>query len=158
MKIAVYPGSFDPVTNGHIDILERASLLFDRIVVAVVHHVYKNPLFTLNERVAMLKELTGHVPNIEVESFNGLLMNYVKEKQACAIIRGLRTVSDFEYEMQMAMMNRHICPEVETVFMMANSKYIFVSSSNIKEAVLVDGSVSGLVPPLVEEKLKTRSK
>lgn len=158
VKLAVYPGSFDPVTNGHIDVLERSAKLFDKIVVAVVENVYKNPLFTLEERVEMLKAVTGHIPGIEVDCFSGLLVNYVQRVGACAIVRGLRTVSDFEYEMHMAMMNRHLCPEVDTVFIMCNNKYVFVSSSSIKEAAMVGGFVTGLVPPYVEEKLRAKLK
>ncbi len=155
-RVAVYPGSFDPVTNGHLDVLERASKIFDRVVVAVVHNVYKNPLFTTEERVEMLRVVTKHLPNLEVDSFSGLLVNYVRKKQASAIIRGLRTVSDFEYELQLAMTNSHLYPEVDTIFIACNSKYYFVSSTGIKEAALLGGSVCGLVPPLVEEKLQLK--
>lgn len=156
MRLAVYPGSFDPVTNGHIDVLERASRIFDRVIVAVVHNVYKNPLFTTEERVDMLKEVTKHLPNLEVDSFSGLLVNYVRKQQASAIIRGLRTVSDFEYELQLAMTNSHLYPEVDTIFIACNSKYYFVSSTSVKEAALLGGSVCGLVPPLVEAKLQSK--
>jgi pantetheine-phosphate adenylyltransferase len=156
VKLAIYPGSFDPVTFGHVDVLERASRIFDRVVVAVVHNVYKNPLFTTEERVEMLRGVTQHLPNIEVDSFSGLLVNYVRKQQASAIIRGLRTVSDFEYELQLAMTNSHLYPEVDTIFIACNSKYYFVSSTGVKEAALLGGSVCGLVPPLVEEKLQTK--
>lgn len=154
MRVAVYPGSFDPVTNGHLDVLERASKIFDKIVVAVVHNVYKNSLFTTEERVEMLREVTQHLPNVEVDSFTGLLVQYVKGKEACSIIRGLRTVSDFEYELQLAMTNSHLHPDVDTIFIACASKYYFVSSSGVKEAALLGGSVTGLVPPLVESRLK----
>jgi pantetheine-phosphate adenylyltransferase len=153
VKVAIYPGSFDPPTNGHIDVLERASKMFDHIIVAVVHNIYKNGLFTTEERVDLLKQSSGHIPNIEFDSFSGLLMDYVKSKKACVIIRGLRTVSDFEYEMHMAMMNSHLCPDVSTIFIMCNPNYSFVSSSSVKEAALLGGSVKGLVPPPVEAKL-----
>ncbi|MGE5405499.1 MAG: pantetheine-phosphate adenylyltransferase [Candidatus Saccharibacteria bacterium] len=158
MRIAVYPGSFDPVTNGHIDILERASKIFDKIVIAVVKHVYKNPLFTIEERVELLHQVTGHIPNIEVDAFSGLLVDYIKEKQACAIIRGLRTIGDFEVESQMSMMNKHLYPDAETLFIMSDAKWVFISSSNVKEAALVGGCIHGLVPPLVEETLKEKIK
>lgn len=153
MRIAVYPGSFDPVTNGHIDILERASRIFDKIVIAVVRHVYKNPLFTIEERVEMLKEVTGHIANIEVDSFSGLLVDYIRNRQACAVIRGLRTIGDFEVESQMAMINRHLYPEADTLFIMSDPRWIYVSSSNVKEAALVGGCVHGLVPEPVEIRL-----
>ncbi len=156
MRIAVYPGSFDPFTKGHVDILERSSKLFDRIIVAVVANVNKKSLFTLEERVEMIKEATKHVPNVEVDWFSGLIVNYVKEKGACAIIRGLRTVADFEYEMQMAMMNRYLLPEVDTVFIMSSSDYHYISSSGVKEAALLGGAITGLVPPNVEEKVKQK--
>ncbi len=156
MKLAVYPGSFDPVTNGHLDVLERASRIFDRVIVAVVHNVYKKPLFTTEERTEMLRRVTEHLPNLEIDSFSGLLVNYVQERQANVIVRGLRTVSDFEYELQLAMTNNHLCPEVDTVFIACNSKYYFVSSTGVKEAALLGGSVCGLVPPLVEAKLQSK--
>lgn len=153
MKLAVYPGSFDPVTNGHIDILERTSKLFDKIVVAVVHNITKQALFTPEERVQLIRESTKHLPDIEVECFSGLLANYLNEKDACAIIRGLRTFTDFDYEMQMAMMNRKLMPDVETIFVMSDSNCIFVSSSGVKEAALLGGDVSSMVPQVVEEGL-----
>lgn len=153
MKIAVYPGSFDPVTNGHVDVFKRAAELFDHLVVAVVHNVYKQALFTLDERVEMLTEITQDIPNISIDSFSGLLIDYVRKKEAKAIIRGLRTVSDFEYEMHMAMMNSHLCPDVDTIFIMCNPQYFFVSSTGVKEAALLGGSVSGLVPAVIEERL-----
>jgi len=149
VRLAIYPGSFDPVTNGHIDILEKTSKLFDRIIIAVVHNVGKNALFSLNERVNLIKESTSHISNVEVESFSGLLVNYVKQKEACAIIRGLRTVADFEYEMHIAQINRKMLPEVETIFVLSDSRYIFVSSSIIKETALLGGDVSDLVPDIV---------
>lgn len=153
MRLAVYPGSFDPMTNGHIDILEKTSKLFDKIVVAVVHNVSKRALFTLEEREALIKESTPHLNNIEVESFSGLLADYVREKQACAIIRGLRTVSDFEYEMSMAMINKRLIPQVDTIFVMSDSNNVFISSSIVKEAALLGGDVSSLVPAVVNKRL-----
>lgn len=158
MRLAIYPGSFDPVTNGHIDILEKTTRIFDKIIVSVVHNVTKQALFTLEERVELIKESTKHLDNIEVESFNGLLANYIDEKKACAIIRGLRTVADFEYEAGMATMNKILIPKVDTIFVMADTKYIYLSSSGVKEAALLGGDISLLVPPIVksglEEKLK----
>lgn len=158
MRLAVYPGSFDPVTNGHIDILEKTSRIFDKIVVAVVHNVTKKALFTLDERVELIKESTKHIENVEVECFTGLLANYIKEKNACAIIRGLRTVSDFEYESVMANMNKILMPQVDTIFIIADPKYSYVSSSGVKEAALLGGDVGTLVPEIVkiglQEKLK----
>ena len=158
MRLAVYPGSFDPITNGHIDILEKASKIFDRIIVAVVHNVSKKALFTLDERVALIKESTRHLDNIEVECFSGLLADYLREKDACAIIRGLRTVADFEYEMHMAMINKKLIPGLDTIFVMADSQYIFVSSSIIKEAALLGGDVSELVPEVVVKGLTEKRK
>lgn len=156
MKVAVYPGSFDPVTNGHLDVLERASKLFDRVIVAVVHNVYKQSLFSIDERVDMLRQVTEHIPNLEVDCFSGLLVDYVRNREAAAIIRGLRNVSDFEYELQLAMTNSHLHPEVDTIFIACASKYYFVSSTGVKEAALLGGSVCGLVPPLVEDLLNKK--
>ena len=156
MRLAVYPGSFDPVTNGHIDILEKTSRIFDKIIVAVVHNVSKKALFTLDERVQLIRESTKHLNNIEVECFSGLLANYLRDREACAIIRGLRTVADFEYEMHMAMINKRLIPEVDTIFIMSDSRNIFVSSSIIKEAALLGGNVSELVPETVRSKLEEK--
>lgn len=156
MRLAVYPGSFDPVTNGHIDILEKTSKIFDKIIVAVVHNVSKKALFTLDERVELIRESTKHLNNIEVECFSGLLANYLRDRNACAIIRGLRTVADFEYEMHMAMINKRLIPDVDTIFIMSDSSNIFVSSSIIKEAALLGGDVSELVPEIVKLKLEAK--
>ena len=158
MAIAVYPGSFDPVTMGHIDILERTSRIFDKIVVAVVHNVTKEALFTLDERVELIKESVQHLPNIKVECFNGLLADFLKEREATVIIRGLRSITDFEYESHMSMMNKSLLPEIDTVFIMSNPCYIFVSSSGIKEAALLGGDVSGMVPPSVQKGLHEKLK
>lgn len=158
MKIAVYPGSFDPVTNGHVDILERTSRAFDKIIVAVVHNVYKQPLFTLEERVNLIKETTKHLDNIEVESFCGLLVDYLKEKNINIIIRGIRSLTDYEYESNMSMINKKLLPEADTMFIMADSNYICVSSSGVKEAALLGGDVSGMVPAVVEAGLKEKRK
>jgi pantetheine-phosphate adenylyltransferase len=156
VAIAVYPGSFDPVTMGHIDILERTSCIFDKIVVAVVHNVTKQALFTLDERVDLIKQSVQHLPNVEVECFNGLLADFLTAKQATVIIRGLRSITDFEYESHMSMMNKSLLPDIDTVFVMSNPCYIFVSSSGIKEAALLGGNVSGLVPPAVEQGLQDK--
>jgi len=156
LRLAVYPGSFDPITKGHIDILERSSRLFDRIVVAVIHNVNKKELFTLEERKEMIREATQHLPNVEVDCFSGLLVDYIVQKGACAIVRGLRTVSDFEYELHMAMMNHHMLPEVDTIFIMSTSKYFYISSSMVKEAALLGGPVGDLVPPNVEARLREK--
>ena len=156
MAIAVYPGSFDPVTMGHIDILERTSRIFDKIVVAVVHNVTKQALFTLDERVELIKQSTQHLDNIEVECFNGLLADFLKAKQATVIIRGLRSITDFEYESHMSMMNKKLLPGVDTIFVMSDSQYIFVSSSGVKEAALLGGDVSSMVPPAVEKGLQEK--
>jgi pantetheine-phosphate adenylyltransferase len=158
VKIAVYPGSFDPVTNGHIDILERTSPLFDKIIVAVVHNVYKQPLFTLEERVNLIKESARHLNNIEVESFRGLLVDYLKERNAGFIIRGMRSLSDFEYESHMSMMNKKLLPQAETIFIMSDSNYICVSSSGVKEAALLGGDVTSVVPIPVASGLKKKLK
>lgn len=156
MRVAIYPGSFDPVTNGHIDIVEKTSKLFDRIIIAVVHNVTKRALFTLDERVALIRESTKHLDNVEVDCFSGLLANYLREKNACAIIRGLRSMTDFEYEMHMAMMNKRLIPEVDSIFIMSDTDYVFVSSSGVKEAAMLGGDVSSLVPPAVKKGLEQK--
>lgn len=156
VTVAVYPGSFDPVTNGHIDILERTSGIFDKIIVAVVHNVTKQALFTLDERVELIKESTKHLNNIEVECFNGLLADFLKTRQANVIIRGLRSMSDYEYESQMSMMNKKLFPEIDTIFIVSDSQYTFVSSSGIKEAALLGGNVSSMVPAAVEKGLQEK--
>lgn len=154
MKTAVYPGSFDPVTNGHIDVIERALKLFDKVVVAVGDNPEKKPLFTTKERIDMLKESTKHLKNIEIDSFSGLLLDFVKSKNSRIIIRGLRAVSDFEFEFQRALLNRVVNEEVETVFIMTKEHYVYLNSSIIKEMAMFGGKVNGLVPKIVEEKLK----
>lgn len=156
MTIAVYPGSFDPVTLGHIDILERTSRVFEKIVVAVVHNVTKEALFTLDERVDLIKESVKHLENVEVECFKGLLADFLRDRGATVIIRGLRSITDFEYESHMSMMNKTLLPEIDTVFIMSNPCYIFVSSSGIKEEALLGGDVSGMVPPSVEKGLQEK--
>lgn len=155
-SIAVCPGSFDPVTLGHLDIITRGSKVFDKVIVAVLNNRNKKPLFTVEERIALLKETTKDLPNVEVDHFNGLLIDYVKRKNANAIIKGLRAVSDFEYELQMASINRKLDENVETFFMMTNNKYSYLSSSIVKEVAKYQASVSDLVPEVVEEALRKK--
>ena len=152
-RVAVYPGTFDPVTNGHLDIIERGSRIFDRIIVAILENPEKSPLFTVRERKSLIEAAVRHLPSVEVESFQGLLTDYARSRGAGVIVRGLRAVSDFEYELQMAMMNRRLNAEMETVFMMPNEAYSYLSSRLVKEVVALGGSVRGLVPPEVERRL-----
>jgi pantetheine-phosphate adenylyltransferase len=154
--IAIYPGSFDPLTNGHVDIIQRGSRLFTRIVVGVLINLEKAPLFTVPERVAIAREVFRGWENVEVDTFDGLLVDYARSKHANVIVRGLRAVSDFEYELQMALMNRRLRPEVETVFMMPAEPYTYVSSRLVKEVVALGGSVHGLVPGIVEDRLRDK--
>ena len=154
--IAVYPGSFDPITNGHLDLIVRGAMLFDRLVVAILSNESKAPLFTVEERMATLREVVRECPNVEVDSFHGLLVDYAARKNATAILRGIRAISDYEYELQMALMNRRLRPEIETVFLMAGEAYSFISSRLVKEVFALGGNISGLVPPSVEAQLKKR--
>ena len=154
MKIAVYPGSFDPVTNGHVDIIERAAKIFDLVHVAVIVNPEKTPYFDIDERKQMLKIAVRHVKKAKVDSFDGLLVDYAASKGACAIVRGLRAVSDFDYEFQMALTNLRMCPEIETVFIMTDYKYSYLSSSLVKQISSLGGNVSGLVPKIVIDKLR----
>jgi len=154
MKVAIYPGSFDPVTCGHIDIVERAARIFGRVYVAVIANPEKEASFSLADRIEMLKGATRHIKNATVDSFDGLLVDYARVKKAWAIIRGLRAVSDFDYEFQMALANRKMCPKIETVFLMTDSKYAFLSSSLVRQIAGLGGSVTGLVPKNVERKFK----
>jgi pantetheine-phosphate adenylyltransferase len=154
--IAIYPGSFDPLTNGHVDIIQRGSRFFDRIVIAVLINLEKAPLFTVPERVSIAREVFREWPNVEVDTFDGLLVEYARTRNASVIVRGLRAVSDFEYEMQMALMNRRLAPDVETVFMMPAEPYTYVSSRLVKEVVALGGSVNGLVPEIVERRLREK--
>ena len=157
-RIAIYPGSFDPLTSGHVDIIERGSRIFDSIIVAILVNAEKVPLFSENERIAIIKEVFKDYKNVQAETFNGLLVDYAQEKKATVLVRGLRAVSDFEYEFQMALMNRHLALGLETVFMMPDEKYTFVSSRLIKEVFTLGGEVTGLVPPVVEQKLRAKQK
>jgi pantetheine-phosphate adenylyltransferase len=154
--VAIYPGSFDPLTNGHVDIIHRGSRLFERIVIAVLINLEKAPLFTVPERVDIARMAFKDMPNVEVDTFDGLLVDYARKKKASVIVRGLRAVSDFEYEMQMALMNRRLNGEVETVFMMPAEPYTYVSSRLVKEVVALGGSVHGLVPDSVEARLREK--
>ena len=154
--LAIYPGSFDPLTNGHVDIIQRGSRLFDRIVVAILLNVEKSPLFTVEERVEIAREVFANNPNVEVDTFDGLLVDYARRKGAGVIVRGLRAISDFEYEMQMALMNRNLNPEVETVFMMPAETYTYVSSRLVKEVAALGGSVTNLVPRTVDDRLRRK--
>lgn len=156
MRIAVCPGSFDPVTNGHLDIFERGSTMFDELIVAVFHNPNKRPLFSMDERVEMLKIATSHIPNIRVDCFSGLLHEYVRKQDSRIILRGLRALSDFEYEFQRALLNKKIEPLIETIFIMTSSEYSFISSTSIKELANFGGSISGFVPPCVKEKIFMR--
>jgi pantetheine-phosphate adenylyltransferase len=155
-NIAIYPGSFDPLHNGHVDIIRRGSRLFDRIVVAVLLNIEKAPLFTVQERVEIAREVFRDNPNVEVDTFDGLLVDYARRKGANAIVRGLRAISDFEYEMQMALMNRNLNPQVETVFMMPAETYTYVSSRIVKEVFALGGTVTNLVPSIVDEGLRRK--
>mgnify|MGYP001770924420 CR=1 FL=1 len=155
-KLAICPGSFDPVTYGHLDIIERASKVFDHVIVAVFHNEAKTPLFNTEERMDLLKQSVTHLDNVSVDSHGGLLMDYAREKQACAVVRGLRAVSDFEYELQITSMNRKLNKDVETFFIMSNNKYSFLSSSMVKEVAKYDANVEDLVPPCVESALKQK--
>jgi pantetheine-phosphate adenylyltransferase len=155
-KIAVVPGSFDPITNGHLDIIRRAADIFDVVYVAALKNSSKKPLFTIEERIELIKEVTKDIPNVRVESSSGLLVDYAKARNAIAIVRGLRAVSDFEYEMQITSMNRFLEESIETFFIMTKNQYSFLSSSIVKEVARYGGSVKGLVPCVVEEALKAK--
>lgn len=146
MRIAVYPGSFDPVTNGHLDIIERSSRIFDKVIVSILTNSSKVPMFTVEERMELLRKVTGNISNVEVDSFSGLLVNYMDQKQATVIIKGLRAVSDFEYEFQMALVNNKLNSQVETLFMTTSSSYSYLSSSIVKEVGKLGGRLDDLVP------------
>ena len=158
MRTAIYPGSFDPLTNGHLDLVQRATKLFDHVVVAVARSDSKNPLFTLNERLALVEDAIKKIPNVTAESFDGLLVDYVSKRGGHAVIRGLRAVSDFEFEFQLALMNRKLNERVETIFMMPKETYTFLSSRIIKEVARLGGDISAFVPPHVAEALAGKLK
>ncbi|HAA6244205.1 TPA_asm: pantetheine-phosphate adenylyltransferase [Listeria monocytogenes] len=157
-KIAVIPGTFDPITNGHLDIIERAAKIFDVLYVSVLNNLSKKPLFTIEERMEMIRQVTAHLPNVQVESASGLTVDYAATRGATAIVRGLRAVSDFEYEMQIASMNRTLNAEIETFFVMTNTKYSFLSSSMVKEVAQYQGDISELVPEIVNEQVQAKFK
>lgn len=155
-KLAICPGSFDPITNGHLDIIQRGANVFEKVIVTVFNNQSKSPLFSVEERIELLEESTKHIPNVTVDSSSRLLMDYAREKKAHAVIRGLRAVSDFEYEMQITSMNRKLNEDIETLFMMTNNQYSFLSSSMVKEIAKYDGNITGLVPEPVEKALKSK--
>ncbi len=154
--LAIYPGSFDPLTHGHLDLIERGSRLFDHLVIAILTNIEKQPLFTVEERVEMLREATKGMANVSVDTFSGLLVEYALRKKARAIVRGIRAFSDYEYELQMVLMNRQLEPNIETVFLTPAQAYGHISSRLVKEIFQHGGSVKGLVPPLVEERLRQK--
>jgi len=154
--LAIYPGSFDPVTNGHLDLIERGSTIFDRLIVAVLRNTEKDPLFSTAERVDMLRDATQKFANVEVDLFDGLLVDYVRRRDAQVILRGIRAISDYEYELQMAMMNRRLAAHVETVFMLPAEQYSYLSARLVREIARLGGAVHGLVPPAVELRLRNK--
>lgn len=154
--IAIYPGSFDPITNGHLDVISRGARLVNRLIVAVLNNDQKKALFSVEERVQIMREVLTPFPNVEVDCFDGLLVNYAASKGASVILRGVRAIADYEYELQMAHMNRRLQPQIETVFLMAAEEYAFVSSRLMKEVVALGGNISGLVPESVEARMKER--
>lgn len=156
MKLAIYPGTFDPVTNGHLDIVERAAMLFDQVVVAVTTNSAKNPMFSVAERLEMFREVTQHFSNVRVESFSGLLVEYAAGRGASVLIRGLRAISDFEYESQMALINRKISHGMDTVFLTANEKYTYLNSTIVKEVARFGGDVTCFVPAAVNERIRQK--
>lgn len=154
--VGIYPGSFDPITNGHLDLIERGSRLVDRLIVAILRNEDKQTLFSLDERMEMLREVSREFPNVEVATFDGLLVDFAARSGATVLLRGIRAVSDYEYELQMALMNRRLNPRIETVFLMAGEAYSFISSRLVKEVIKLGGKISGLVPVSVEDRLKAR--
>lgn len=158
MRVAIYPGTFDPITNGHLDIVERASQLFDRIIVAVSDNPHKDPLFSLDERRQLVEDTVAHLENVDVDVFEGLLVEYAKKKEASVLIRGLRAVSDFEYEFQMALMNRKLMPDLETVYLMPSEEYTYINSTIVKEVVRLGGKGDCFLPPGVATALKKKVK
>lgn len=156
MRIAVYPGSFDPITNGHLNIIERATNIFDKIIVGVANNPKKSTLFSAPERIDMIKEVTKNLEKVKIQSFSGLLIDFMKSNNASIIIRGMRAISDFEHESQMALMNKRLAPEIETIFMVTCSKYSYLDSSIVKEIASLNGCINQLVPEIVEKKLREK--
>jgi pantetheine-phosphate adenylyltransferase len=154
--LAIYPGTFDPITNGHLDLIQRGLRIFDHIIVAVAEGSFKKTIFTVKERLEMIREALADTPNVTIDSFQGLLVEYVKSQKARVVLRGLRAVTDFEYEFQMAMMNRRLEPEIETVFLMTGLRWVFLSSSILKEAAVHGGNIEGMVPEFVYQKLREK--
>lgn len=154
MKIAIYPGSFDPITNGHLDIIKRASKIYDRVIVGVLDNINKKPVFTSQERMEMIKTVTADIENVDCDIFSGLLVDFAKQKNASVIVKGLRTVADFEYEFQMTLLNKALNPEFETVFLMTDSKYSYISSSMVKDVAKYHGKLDNLVPSAIIDKIK----
>lgn len=156
MNVAIVPGSFDPVTNGHLDIIKRTSDLFDTVYVSILSNSSKNPLFTVEERIELIKRVTKDIKNVKVESFTGLLVDYAREKNAKFIVKGLRAVSDYEYEVQMSLTNKRLAPEIETFFITTNSKYAYLSSSIVKEVAKYGGDITEMIPPEIIEDIKEK--
>jgi len=157
-SVAIYPGSFDPVTNGHLDLIMRGEKMFGHLIVAVLKNVEKEPLFSVPERVEMLREVTKQWPAVEVDVFQGLLVDYARKRDAAVILRGIRAISDYEYELQMALMNRKLEPRLETVFMLPGETYSYLSAKLVREIAQLGGPLAGLVPPLVEERIRAKVK
>jgi pantetheine-phosphate adenylyltransferase len=155
-SVAIYPGSFDPVTNGHLDLIMRGEKMFDHLIVAVLKNVEKEPLFTVPERVEMLREVTSQWPAVEIDVFQGLLVDYARKRGAAVILRGIRAISDYEYELQMALMNRKLEPRLETVFMLPGESYSYLSAKLVREIAQLGGPLTGLVPPTVEERIRAK--
>ena len=154
--IGIYPGSFDPITSGHLDVIERGSRLCDRLIVSILKNEGKSPLFTVEDRMEMIREVVAPLQNVEVDTFDGLLVDYAREKGARVILRGIRAISDYEYELQMALMNRRLQPDLETIFLLAGEQYSFISSKLVKEVIRLGGNITGFVPPGVEQRLRER--
>jgi pantetheine-phosphate adenylyltransferase len=157
-RTAIYPGTFDPMTNGHMSIINRGLQIFDKLIIAILYNPSKKPLFTIDERVVMINEVLEDTPNVEVDTFDGLLVEYAKLKDSNVILRGLRALSDFEYEFQLALMNRKLCRDVQSIFLMTDYKWFYISSTIVKEAASLGGDINGLVPDIVEQKLKEKFK
>jgi pantetheine-phosphate adenylyltransferase len=157
-RTAIYPGTFDPITNGHVSIINRGLQIFDKLIIAILYNSNKKPLFTIDERIAMINEVLEGTPNVEVDTFDGLLVDYAILKESNVILRGLRALSDFEYEFQLALMNRKLCRDVQSIFLMTDYKWFYISSTIVKEAASLGGDINGLVPDIVEQKLKEKFK